>query len=493
MSLIINNNLMAMNAQRNLSDHYDGLGQHTRRLSSGLRVGTAADDAAGLAVRELMRSEISALHQGIRNANDGISMVQVADGALQVIDEKLIRMKELAMQASTGTYSSDQRVMINEEFQAMAMEIQRIAKATDFNGIKLLDGTMDRIQYCGDDEPTGGSLIHFGTGNDEAEDYYHVVAGAATLEGLNLGNTIPEALPRLDDVFENGVPQNAISSGMVPLAYIPKGATNVVVSIFSGGMDDDLQLFSRSGRHLVGTLVGTSPPSAATTSNDEMWDRNGVDATNVDSNFITEANGFLPSATYNAAGLNDNKVNYQANGGETSECNNMEMTYSGDGDWFNPIVNDGTVSAGFQNERIHIDEVADDLLLFSVGSGTFDATVTWDSIPEVSYSRVNGMNVVDISTQESAQRAMEQLDDSIIAKDTIRANLGSTQNRLENTITNLEIQAENLQASESRISDADVAMEMTQFVKKQILTQSATAMLAQANSLPKMAMQLIGG
>ena len=103
MSLVINHNLMAMNAQRNLTDHYGRLGTSTRRLSSGLRVGTAADDAAGLAIRELMRSEISSLHQGIRNANDAISLIQTADGALQVIDEKLIRMKELAMQASTGT------------------------------------------------------------------------------------------------------------------------------------------------------------------------------------------------------------------------------------------------------------------------------------------------------------------------------------------------------------------------------------------------------
>ena len=122
MSLVINHNLMALNAQRNLSDHYGRLGVSTRRLSSGLRVGTAADDAAGLAIRELMRSEISSLHQGIRNASDAISLIQTADGALQVVDEKLIRMKELAMQASTGTYNSDQRLIIDSEYQAMASE-----------------------------------------------------------------------------------------------------------------------------------------------------------------------------------------------------------------------------------------------------------------------------------------------------------------------------------------------------------------------------------
>ena len=141
-TLSLNTNLMAMNAGRNLTAHYAGMSDSVRRLSSGLRVSTAADDAAGLAIRELMRADIAALNQGIRNANDAISLIQTADGALGIIDEKLIRMKELAEQAATGTYNSDQRLMINSEFQAMASEIQRIAVSTDFNGVKLLDGSL---------------------------------------------------------------------------------------------------------------------------------------------------------------------------------------------------------------------------------------------------------------------------------------------------------------------------------------------------------------
>lgn len=308
MSLVINHNLMAMNAQRNLSDHYGRLGVSTRRLSSGLRVGTAADDAAGLAIRELMRSEISSLNQGVRNANDAISLIQTADGALQVIDEKLIRMKELAMQASTGTYNSDQRQIIDSEYQAMASEINRIASATDFNGIYLLNGNLSgnaAVDHDGSGlNSTGPLKIHFGTGNDSSEDYYYVAIQGATCSALGLGHA----------------------------------AANKTV----------------------------------------------------------------------ASGMN---------------------TYAGQA----------------------------------------------------------------ISTQELAQAAMEAINLAIVSKDKIRANLGSMQNRLSNTITNLGIQAENLQAAESRISDVDVAKEMTQFVRNQILTQGAVAMLSQANSLPKMAMQLIGG
>ncbi|GAB7078605.1 flagellin N-terminal helical domain-containing protein [Megalodesulfovibrio paquesii] len=297
MSLTINHNLMATNAARTLGGHYGKLGTSVRRLASGLRVGTAADDAAGLAIRELMRSDIASLNQGVRNANDAISLIQTADGALGVIDEKLIRMKELAEQAATGTYTSDQRLIIDSEYQAMASEITRIANATDFNGIYLLNGNLSSADHDGSTmNPTGKLKVHFGTANDSAEDYYYIQIGSATASSLGVGN------------------QAAI------------------------GKD-----------------------------------------------------GFA------------------------------------------------------------------------------------------------------ISTQEGAQKALEALNQAIVSKDNIRANLGALQNRLQNTITNLEIQAENLQAAESRISDVDVANEMTEFVRQQILTQSAIAMLSQANSLPRMAMQLIGG
>ena len=296
MSLVINHNLMAQNSARNLGESYTNLAVSTRRLSSGLRVGTAADDAAGLAVRELMRADISSLNQGVRNANDAISMIQTADGALGVIDEKLIRMKELATQASTGTYTSDQRLIIDSEYQAMASEITRIAKATDFNGIYLLNGNLSGATHNGAGlTSTGKMKVHFGAGNLSAEDYYYIQINNATASALGVG---------------------------------------------------------------LGAVSGASGRS--------------------------------------------------------------------------------------------------------------------------------------ISTQQLAQQALEALNDAIVSKDKIRANLGALQNRLQNTVQNLQIQAENLQAAESQISDVDVAEEMTSFVRSQILTQSAVAMLSQANSLPRMAMQLLG-
>ena len=297
MSLVINHNMMAMNATRNLNASYSNLATSVRRLSSGLRVGQASDDAAGLAIRELMRADIASLNQGVRNANDAISMIQTADGALGVIDEKLIRMKELAEQAATGTYNSDQRLMIESEYQAMASEITRIANATDFNGVHLLNGNLSSDTHNGEGLVSEGKMkIHFGTGNDSAEDYYYIQIGNATASALGVGN---------------------------------QASTD--------------------------------------------------------------------------------------------------------------------------------------------------------------------MGAYTVSTQAAAQRAVASINEAIISKDKIRAHLGAMQNRLENTISNLQIQAENMQAAESRISDVDVATEMTEFVRNQVLTQAAVAMLSQANSLPQMAMQLIGG
>ena len=297
MSLVINHNMMAATAARNLNNSYSALSVSTQRLSSGLRINTAADDAAGLAIRELMRADISATNQGVRNANDAISMIQTADGALQVVDEKLIRMKELAEQASTGTYTSDQRLIIDSEYQAMASEITRIANATDFNGIYLLNGNLSSSTHSGAGINSSGKLkVHFGSGNSSAEDYYYVQIGTSTASALGVG---------------------------------------------------------------IGAAAGASGKS--------------------------------------------------------------------------------------------------------------------------------------ISTQELAQKALDALKTAIVSKDKIRANLGALQNRLENTISNLQVQSENLQAAESQISDVDVATEMTQFVRNQILTQSAVAMLSQANSMPRMAMQLIQG
>jgi flagellin len=293
--LVINHNMAAMSAARYLTQNYSSLSTSVQRLSSGLRINSAADDAAGLAVREMMRTDIAVLNQGVRNANDAISMIQTADGALSVIDEKLTRMKELAEQAATGTYTTAQRLIMDSEYQAMASEITRIANATNFNGVKLLDGSLSGSDTSKIGEKGQEMKIHFGTGNSSAEDYYYVRIGNATASALGLGNA---------------------------------------------------------------------------------------------------ATGMKAGST--------------------------------------------------------------------------------------------------ISTQSAAQNALNAIDIAVMSKDNIRASLGAISNRLSNTVTQLSIQAENLQSAESQISDVNVATEMTNFTRNQILVQAGVAMLAQANSLPQLALKLLG-
>ena len=167
--LVIKNNIMAANAARHLSQSYDALSKSVERLSSGLRINSAKDDAAGLAVRELMRADIAVTQQGVRNAQDGISMLQTMEGALQTVDNALVRMKQLAEQAATGSYSSAQRAIMDNEFKEMANEIERIATATTFNSIKMLDNSAT-------------VSIHFGA----ATDYIDVAGSNITKSGLGI-------------------------------------------------------------------------------------------------------------------------------------------------------------------------------------------------------------------------------------------------------------------------------------------------------------------
>jgi flagellin len=181
--LAIKNNLMAENASRAVATTYDALAKSVERLSSGLRINGAADDAAGLAVRDVLRADIQVLRQGARNAQDGISMLQTGEGALAVVDELLVRMKELAEQAATESYTVEQLAIMDDEFQAMMEEIDRIAAATTFNGVELLN------------DATATVHIHFGTSNtaNDALDVTMVDATTA-VTGLNLvGMTITDS------------------------------------------------------------------------------------------------------------------------------------------------------------------------------------------------------------------------------------------------------------------------------------------------------------
>ena len=393
--LTINHNLMALTASRNLGATYGSLSKSINRLSSGLRINGAADDAAGLAVREYMRSEVAVLNQGVRNANDAISMLQTMDGAAQVIDEKLIRMKELAEQAATGTYNDEQRSIMNDEFSAMRDEIDRIAQATDFNGIKMLNTTSGGVRQ--------------------------VVNVAANNMATSAGS--------VQNAFTNFV-----SGETVLIKYTAKDGTESFAN------------FAVTDGKTIANLV-TSIQALAGAEASVGW----ADGTN--------------TLTVSALSAGTSQVA-------------IELLDVAGGQSYDSSV--ATAGIGGQI-KIHF------------GTGNASAEDYYYVNNQDMTSTGLGIDALNIATQHSAQAALDVINGAITLKDTGRAHFGAIMNRLSNTISNLTIQSENIQAAESQISDVDVATEMTKFTNLQIKSQAAVAMLAQANSLPKMALQLLGG
>ena len=505
MSLVVNHNMMAANVARNLNAHYSNLSTSTQRLSTGMRINSAADDAAGLAISELQRADIAALQQGARNANDAISLIQTADGAMGVIDEKLIRMKELAEQAATGTYDSTQRLMIESEYQQMASEITRIANATDFNGTKLLDGTLSGVHDGSKMTSTGALKVHFGTGNDSAEDYYYIEIGDVTAQALGLGSAstynedreriIAEYKTQLEKSMKGWDRGNAWQKA----AYdqIDTLVAEFTTKLYS--IEEALQ----NGTNAAGvTIQNLADDWNALSEEEKQFYGRGLPSENMPP---------LDADTYNAMSDSDKQkvlyaytralVNSWSDGDPERLDANGEVLPDGVIDATKQSFGDGAAGTGMSltgiPAAVQAAQNAGDLM--DPPAGTEAAAATTAAIYDALHAMSVGLETKwdaagrTIATQEDAQLALTAINNAIVEKDKVRAHLGAIQNRLENTITNLNVQAENLQAAESRIRDVDVATEMTEFTRQQILTQTAVAMLSQANSLPQMAMQLVGG
>ena len=474
MSLVVNHNMMAANVARNLNAHYSNLSTSTQRLSTGMRINSAADDAAGLAISELQRADIAALQQGARNANDAISLIQTADGAMGVIDEKLIRMKELAEQAATGTYDSTQRLMIESEYQQMASEITRIANATDFNGIKLLDGTLSGVHDGSQMTATGALKVHFGTGNDSAEDYYYIEIGDVTAQALGLGNasTYDEDRNRIIAEFKANLEKNM--RGWDRGTEAQKAAYD--------GIQDLVDNFATKIMEIQTNMEAGDPAV-----------QNYADAWNA---LTQEQKQFYGKGL--PADMPPTADQYNAMSQSDKEKVLYAYTRATIDFWADADTDGDATTGGFANSALDgITQFMNDVQGANPQPGEEDAALAAvnNALHSMSVALETKWDAAGrtVATQEDAQLALDAINNAIIEKDKVRAHLGALQNRLENTITNLNVQAENLQAAESRIRDVDVATEMTEFTRQQVLTQTAVAMLSQANSLPQMAMQLVGG
>ena len=489
MPQVINTNIASLNAQRNLNASQTQANTALERLSSGLRINSAKDDAAGLAISERFQSQISGLNQAQRNANDGISLAQTAEGAMDEITNNLQRIRELSVQSANATNSISDRQALNQEVQQRVEEINRIASQTSFNGLKVLDGTFgtqtfqvganagETIGISGLD--SRGSMLGATLGKTIGFSGQTVPFQTETNElGLNYTGNVTYKF-----TIDGGTPITGTSTtpgDLVKLAAdLQDAAVGANSDISISATADDKLIFTNSSGEAVPVAIdltdadSTNNPDFTQSLNAEGGDLAAYFDTNQETAVDFIINGVTFSSD-NATSLNDliGKINAQTN--DTGVKANLDRTN-------NEIV----FSSQFSGD-IDVDIKAD--LDGDPLTNEIDLVAKYTAALNTA-----SLNVTDISTPDGADEAMIAIDYAIDKINGFRAELGAVQNRFESTIANLATTSENLSAANSRIRDADFAAESAELARTQVLQQAGLSVLAQANARPQQVLQLLQG
>jgi len=454
MSQVINTNVMSLNAQRNLSRTSGALAQSLARLSSGLRINSAKDDAAGLAISERFTTQIRGMNQAIRNANDGISLAQVAEGALQEVANNLQRIRELAVQARNATNSESDREALDAEVQQRIAEINRVATQTEFNGLKVLDGSFTQQTFqvganfgqtisvesiaAATGEALGLEGGAFVTYTLEGEMTGAVADGEFSINGTNIGAA--------NDAGELAAAINAAGAGVT--------ATVIATTVKSGNITntDDVTGLELAGETIDAALSGAGSAeeaarllAAAINSKLEGAGKAHIVATAVDDTVVLTA---------------ENGANIEIGG---------------------TVANSG-FTAGTRMGGVSLtSEVG-----IEIEGDASNAGLTGQvQRSEESYGAINVRNAQD------ADIVLRVIDKALTIVNSSRAALGAVQNRFESVVANLSTSVENLSASRSRILDTDFAAETAALTRAQVLQQAGVAMLAQANMMPQNVLALL--
>jgi flagellin len=486
MAQVINTNIASLTAQRNLNNSQSSLQVSLQRLSSGLRINSAKDDAAGLAISDRLTTQINGLDQARRNSNDGISLAQTAEGALSQSGEILQRIRQLAIQSANATNSATDRKALNDEVNQLVQEINRVASTTTFNGLKILDGTYQgqQFQVGANANETIGVSIQGASANDLQNNTVALQSGTAN-DGLGTAtaaavNTAPAG---------NGVGAQTLTVAGA------SGSSTVAVAA-----NDQASTIATSVNAVVGSTgvaakaVTTATLSALSASGTLSFTVNGGGtATAISAQVTTTDLTALATAINNVAGkttvtatLSADKASVvlkQADGKDVTIegfTNSANGTLSTTGSSSTAVTAATLTSGGSNSTRV----AGTVQLLASQGFTTVTSAGT-DVISggtTTTASTAAKLSAVDISTVTGANTAIDTIDAALAQVNSIRASLGAIQNRFENTITNLQTTSENLSASRSRIRDADFAAETAALTRAQILQQAGTAVLAQANA-----------
>ena len=480
MALTINTNIASLNAQRNLGKSQGTLNKSLQRLSSGLRINSAKDDAAGLAISNRMASQVRGLNQAARNANDAISLAQTAEGALQESSSILQRVRELSVQSANDTNTDSDRVSIQAEVSQLISELDRIATTTAFNGKNLLDGTM------------GTSIFQVG-------------ANAGQTISMSINSALAADLGTAGDVVPGGTFTGA---GSITDAVAADQTALTINNVAIDNLGAGVQVGSAK---TLAVAINAALTGVTATATETTFDLGAVTAQAVAGNALT-AGDFAINGTDILGALDGGSATFAQDfadlinaqktttgvtatleGGtmilSDASGGNIQITADGDAFGISPFAGaQADISAAEASTSYGgISLVSTGELEINVAAAGGGTTMGTGIYHDTTVTMAN----VDISTQSGANSAIASIDIALSELDSFRGELGAAQNRFESTIANLQNVSENISAARSRIVDADFAAETASLTKSQILQQAGVAMLAQANQLPQTVLSLL--
>jgi flagellin len=514
MAQTINTNIASLNAQRNLTTSQSELATSLQRLSSGLRINSAKDDAAGLSIASRFTTQIRGMNQAVRNANDGISLAQTAEGALSEVTANLQRIRELAVQAANATNSSSDRAALDQEVQQRLAEVDRIAQTTSFNGVKVLDGSFGTAAFQVGANVGETINVSLGTSmrNTQIGKTADYVGATAYSSASNVGQQ------------SGSVSTSTLAAGELTIAV----GTNQAVSIAASA--------SYTGSHAQ--QAGTSAYAKAGAINAAgIGGLTAIADTTVQATFVTTTSGVGGATDSYSLSINGTAI-FSAtatvvDGATAATAINANSSATGVSASFDSVNGRMTLQAvdgrdirvqqtsgalGAANEGFTAttgtNNTVNDALDFSTGANAAtdftakgsirltasEAITIGGTAPTTAGFAAGGLalgnaalNTASVTTVANANTAISRIDAALTSVSTLRSTFGAIQNRFESTVTNLQTTSENLAASRSRVQDADFASETAALTKNQILQQAGVAMLAQANSLPQNVLALLRG
>lgn len=497
MPQFVNTNIASLNAQRNLNSSQNALQTSLQRLSSGLRINSAKDDAAGMAISARMTSQINGSNQAIRNANDGISMAQTAEGAMIQITDNLQRIRELAVQAANASNSASDRAALNSEASQLISEIDRVATNTSFNGVKLLDGTFTSQTFqVGADSGSSNQIsissiasaksASLGVGSGSS--YSTTSAGAEVGAIALLANALSINGYMVGAAAADGVSSTTSSASGIAIAAAinaVSGQTNVTATVAATA------------------LAGTTVTAFATAMVAGDITINGVDIGAIAAAGTAAARGGQVAAAVNAktaqtgvtATFNTTTGAVALNAADGRNITVVAAATAGGNDVTSGITAGAAAAAGATDTTrstvsLSSTSSAGITIAGNTAAGLTAAGLTAGYTAATATAGA-GVSSLDLTTASGATAALTTIDAALNTVNSSRASLGAYQNRFASTVSTLQVTSENLTASRSRIQDADFAAETAGLTRAQILQQAGTAMLAQANQLPQNVLTLL--